>query len=75
MDFDVFLALVPKIIQEKLPDDVSHQKMAPLERMEIMKNLDLEKATYTGNGLTYLWFRIPLQLFFIAWVWYFALFN
>lgn len=44
MDFDAFLALVPKIIQEKLPDDVSHQKMAPLERMEIMKNLNLEKA-------------------------------
>ncbi|MDI1255091.1 MAG: CoA pyrophosphatase [Flavobacterium sp.] len=44
MDFDAFLALVPKIILEKLPDAVSHQKMAPLERMEIMKNLDLEKA-------------------------------
>ncbi|MGK4567571.1 hypothetical protein [Flavobacterium sp. 3HN19-14] len=44
MDFDAFLALVPKIIEAKLPDDVSHQKMAPLERMEIMKNLDLEKA-------------------------------
>lgn len=30
--------------------------------------LDYEKGTYTGKGLAYLWFRVPLQLFFIAWV-------
>ena len=39
------------------------------------KKVNLEKADYTGNGLSYLWFRIPLQLFFIGWVWYFAIFN
>lgn len=37
--------------------------------------INLEKADYTGNGLSYLWFRIPLQLFFIGWVWYFAVLN
>ncbi len=31
-------------------------------------HLDYEKGTYTGKGLGYLWFRVPLQLFFIAWV-------
>jgi uncharacterized membrane protein len=40
-----------------------------------LKNVNLEKADYSGNGLSYLWFRIPLQLFFIGWVWYFALAN
>ena len=36
-------------------------------------HINLEKADESGSGTTYLWFRIPLQLFFIAWVWYFAL--
>lgn len=39
------------------------------------KHINLEKANFTGNGLSYLWFRIPLQLFFIAWVWFFAILN
>ncbi len=39
-----------------------------------MQKLDYEKATYDGPGLTYLWFRGPLQLFFIGWVWYFGIY-
>lgn len=31
-------------------------------------HVNFEKATYEGQGISYLWFRIPLQLFFIAWV-------
>lgn len=38
-----------------------------------IKKVDFEKGSYNGKGLQYLWFRIPLQLFFIAWIWYFAL--
>lgn len=38
-----------------------------------LKNVDYQNATYNGNGLSYLWLRIPLQLFFIGWVWYFGL--
>ncbi|MBO9618551.1 MAG: DoxX family protein [Niabella sp.] len=30
------------------------------------------KTNFTGQGLNYLWFRIPLQLFFIIWVYIFA---
>ena len=37
------------------------------------KNLNYEKGTFDGQGLRYLWFRVPLQLLFIAWVWFFAL--
>jgi uncharacterized membrane protein len=32
------------------------------------KHLDYQKATFNGSGLNYLWFRIPLQIFFMAWV-------
>lgn len=38
-----------------------------------IKNVNLEKASYTGDGLKYLWFRIPLQALFIYWVWYFCI--
>lgn len=30
--------------------------------------LDFQKGTFEGNGISYLWFRIPLQLLFIAWI-------
>lgn len=30
------------------------------------------KTNFTGQGLKYLWFRIPLQLFFIIWAYIFA---
>jgi len=37
--------------------------------------VDMERAEFTGYGISYLWFRVPLQLFFIAWVYYFGLLN
>jgi uncharacterized membrane protein len=39
------------------------------------QKINIEKATYEGNGLSYLWFRIPLQVFFIGWVLYFAILH
>lgn len=32
-----------------------------------IKHIDYQKATFDGNGLPYLWFRIPLQILFIVW--------
>ncbi|MBN8859294.1 MAG: hypothetical protein J0H29_12955 [Sphingobacteriales bacterium] len=32
------------------------------------KHIDYRKGTPDGNGPAYLWFRIPLQIFFIIWV-------
>lgn len=32
-----------------------------------IKHVDYQKATFNGNGLAYLWFRIPLQILFIVW--------
>lgn len=31
-------------------------------------HVDMENAGFNGDGLDYLWYRIPLQLFFIAWI-------
>jgi len=33
-----------------------------------IKHVDYQKATFNGSGLNYLWFRIPLQIGFILWV-------
>lgn len=35
-------------------------------------HIDLEKGTNTGPGPSYLWFRIPLQILFIVWVYFFS---
>jgi uncharacterized membrane protein len=37
------------------------------------KGVNYQAASFEGRGPTYLWLRIPLQLFFIAWVAYFGL--
>lgn len=33
-----------------------------------MRNLNYQTGNFDGNGLSYLWFRIPLQILFIIWV-------
>ncbi len=33
-----------------------------------LKTVDYQNANLEGNGLVYLWFRIPLQVVFIAWI-------
>jgi uncharacterized membrane protein len=40
-----------------------------------LKRVDYEKGTYEGPGINYLWFRVPLQIFFIMWVYYFAILH
>jgi len=35
-------------------------------------HLDLTTANYDGRGPAYLWFRVPLQVAFIFWIWYFS---
>ena len=36
-------------------------------------NVNYQKGDSNGSGVRYLWFRIPLQLFFILWVYFFAI--
>ncbi|WPV02512.1 hypothetical protein SNE26_12055 [Mucilaginibacter sp. cycad4] len=47
--------------------------MLPANINAAIKHVDFEKATYNGSGTGYLWFRIPLQVLFIAWVLYFSI--
>ena len=47
--------------------------MLPANIRAAITKLNLETAEYNGPGLNYLWFRIPLQVLFIAWVWYFSI--
>lgn len=41
--------------------------LLPANIYAAVKHIDYEKATFAGNGLSYLWFRVPLQVFFIVW--------
>lgn len=36
-------------------------------------HVNLRTASFDGSGLNYLWFRVPLQIVFIAWVYYFGI--
>jgi uncharacterized membrane protein len=38
-----------------------------------IKQVDYQKATLDGPGLTYLWFRVPLQIAFISWTYLFII--
>ncbi|WP_291102177.1 MULTISPECIES: NUDIX hydrolase [unclassified Flavobacterium] len=42
MDFQEFLKYVPKLTEAKLPAGEAHYKMAPPERIETLKNLEME---------------------------------
>lgn len=46
--------------------------MLPANINAAIKKVDYENGNYEGSGMNYLWFRIPLQLFFIAWVYFFS---
>jgi uncharacterized membrane protein len=37
------------------------------------RGVNYQEANFTGPGPAYLWFRIPLQLLFIGWVYYFGM--
>ena len=64
MNFQDFLEYVPKLMEVTLPATEAHFKMAPLERIESMKNLKLETKNpktaavmmlfYPKNGRTHL---------------------
>lgn len=44
----------------------------PANIFAAIHHVNLRTAGYDGTGVDYLWFRIPVQIFFIAWVYYFG---
>lgn len=45
----------------------------PINVHAAINNVDLQTASNTGFGVGYLWFRVPLQVLFIAWVYFFGI--
>ncbi len=56
MNFQDFLKYVPNIIPVKLPAVESHLKMAPKERIEGLKNLDIEALNARMAGVMMLFY-------------------
>ncbi len=44
--------------------------MLPANINAAVNRVDYQKGTFDGPGLNYLWFRVPLQIIFILWVYY-----
>lgn len=38
-----------------------------------MHQVNYQTGNYDGKGLDYLWLRIPVQIFYIVWTWFFAI--
>lgn len=41
--------------------------MLPANIKAAIEHVDYQKATNDGPGLSYLWFRVPLQVLFVVW--------
>lgn len=41
--------------------------MLPANIYASINNVNIQKGTLDGNGVMYLWFRVPLQMLFIVW--------
>jgi uncharacterized membrane protein len=46
--------------------------LLPANIYAAVQQVNMQAGTYDGQGPQYLWYRIPLQLFFIAWVYFSA---
>lgn len=47
--------------------------LLPANIYAAMKHVDYQKGTFEGSGVGYLWFRVPLQVLFIIWTYFFAI--
>jgi uncharacterized membrane protein len=47
----------------------------PANIYSAIKHIDYQKGTFEGNGVRYLWFRIPLQILFIVWTYLSAIIS
>jgi uncharacterized membrane protein len=41
--------------------------LLPANIYAALKHIDYQKGTFDGSGMSYLWFRVPLQLLFVTW--------
>ena len=48
--------------------------VVPANVTAAFKRVNYENADYNGENSGYLWFRIPMQLYLLGWVFYFSIF-
>lgn len=69
--FEILLAiglLIPKLkVISGLTLIIFLLLMLPANIYASIHNVNYQKGTFDGNGLAYLWFRIPLQVLFVIW--------
>jgi 8-oxo-dGTP pyrophosphatase MutT (NUDIX family) len=65
MDFDLFLKNVPKIQNIRLPAQESHLKMAPMERIKMLKLWDYSHLNPKRAGVMALFYPRGSQTYFI----------
>lgn len=46
----------------------------PVNISAALRHIDYQRSTTDGPGPTYLWFRVPLQILFIGWVYFFGIY-
>ena len=46
--------------------------MLPANIHAAIKHINYETAAYDGKDISYLWIRVPMQIFFILWILYFS---
>lgn len=56
MDFQFFLKFIPQLIQLELPAAVSHEKMMPLERKELLAKINLKEKNPREAAVTMLFY-------------------
>lgn len=56
MDFQYFLKFIPQLIQEELPAAVSHEKMMPLQRKELLEKINFKEISPREAAVTMLFY-------------------
>ncbi|MEN9908285.1 MAG: hypothetical protein RLZZ540_1434 [Bacteroidota bacterium] len=56
MDFQYFLKFIPQLIQEELPAAVSHEKMMPLQRKELLEKINFKEINPKEAAVTMLFY-------------------
>ncbi|GAO41205.1 DoxX family protein [Flavihumibacter petaseus] len=49
--------------------------LLPANIYAAINKIDYQQVDREGNGLSYLWFRIPMQIALMVWVYYFAIWK
>jgi len=47
--------------------------LIPANIKAAIRHIDYQKGTFDGNGVAYLWFRVPLQIVFVLWTYFSAI--